>query len=245
MEPRLSYLICATPRSGSSLLCETLDASQIAGHPQEFFWEGFEPIWRERWGAADYRAYLHGAIAEGTTPNGVFGAKIMRSHLDDFLTRVRTALNLPSERTTAVLEAIFPRLRYIWITRRDTVRQAVSHARAEQTGVWNDDGRDEIGARQPTYDFERIDDLVRQIDEHNESWQGFFAANGIEPFHLIYEDLARAPEAAVIEILRHLGVDVPPDLHFRERRLRKQADSLSEEWVARYRLEREREPVAG
>jgi LPS sulfotransferase NodH len=35
--PELSYLICATPRSGSTLLCDALDGTGIAGHPEEHF----------------------------------------------------------------------------------------------------------------------------------------------------------------------------------------------------------------
>src|SRR3712207_78955 len=37
MTPRLSYLICATPRSGSTLLCHALDGTGISGHPDEHF----------------------------------------------------------------------------------------------------------------------------------------------------------------------------------------------------------------
>jgi LPS sulfotransferase NodH len=36
-KPTLSYLICATPRSGSTLLCAALDGTGIAGHPEEHF----------------------------------------------------------------------------------------------------------------------------------------------------------------------------------------------------------------
>jgi LPS sulfotransferase NodH len=35
--PAPSYLICATPRSGSTLLCTALDDTGIAGHPEEYF----------------------------------------------------------------------------------------------------------------------------------------------------------------------------------------------------------------
>src|SRR5204862_7996684 len=35
--PSRSYLICATPRSGSTLLCEALKAGGIAGIPEEYF----------------------------------------------------------------------------------------------------------------------------------------------------------------------------------------------------------------
>jgi LPS sulfotransferase NodH len=37
MKPRLSYLICATPRSGSTLLSEALSDTEIAGRPEEHF----------------------------------------------------------------------------------------------------------------------------------------------------------------------------------------------------------------
>ncbi len=36
-KPNTSYLICATPRSGSTLLCEALDNTGLAGHPKEYF----------------------------------------------------------------------------------------------------------------------------------------------------------------------------------------------------------------
>ena len=36
-EIRLSYLVCATQRSGSTLLCELLKDTGVAGRPQEFF----------------------------------------------------------------------------------------------------------------------------------------------------------------------------------------------------------------
>jgi LPS sulfotransferase NodH len=36
-EPTRSYLVCATPRSGSTLLCEALKATGIAGRPEEYF----------------------------------------------------------------------------------------------------------------------------------------------------------------------------------------------------------------
>jgi LPS sulfotransferase NodH len=35
--PRLSYIVCATPRSGSTLLCEALKSTGVAGRPEEYF----------------------------------------------------------------------------------------------------------------------------------------------------------------------------------------------------------------
>ena len=35
--PERSYLVCATPRSGSTLVCKALSATGVAGRPEEFF----------------------------------------------------------------------------------------------------------------------------------------------------------------------------------------------------------------
>ena len=103
------YLICATPRSGSTLLCDLLTATGVAGRPEEYFqllpitgrarhpreylapvWEGEiaailgerspvddEPTQLEQRGAATFDEYLERIRAIATTPNGVFGAKVM------------------------------------------------------------------------------------------------------------------------------------------------------------------------
>jgi LPS sulfotransferase NodH len=37
LTPTRSYLVCATPRSGSTLLCEGLASTGVAGYPEEYF----------------------------------------------------------------------------------------------------------------------------------------------------------------------------------------------------------------
>ena len=35
--PHVSYMVCALPRSGSSLLCDVLARTELAGAPTEYF----------------------------------------------------------------------------------------------------------------------------------------------------------------------------------------------------------------
>ncbi|HVD86532.1 MAG TPA: Stf0 family sulfotransferase [Solirubrobacterales bacterium] len=37
MQPDRSYLVCATPRSGSTLVCHALEETRVAGRPEEYF----------------------------------------------------------------------------------------------------------------------------------------------------------------------------------------------------------------
>jgi LPS sulfotransferase NodH len=59
----------------------------------------------------------------GTTPNGMFAAKIMWSHTDDLWARLQGR----------TLEDVFGPLRYVQMIRRDKIAQAVSLWTAIQT----------------------------------------------------------------------------------------------------------------
>jgi LPS sulfotransferase NodH len=267
MIPVLSYLVCATPRSGSTLLCHLLDQTGVAGHPEEYFedlrhsgrprrpHEYFDPerhaniierlAFREMpdgperppsplWTPETYDQYLAWALEQGTTPNGVFGAKLMWGYLGDFATLLRGIEGMAGLRVPVLLDRAFPGLRYVQITREDKVRQAVSLWRAVQTQAWRRDAGSEGGPRaEPVFSFRAINYLVRQLTAHDASWDAYFLGLGIEPLKITYEELANAREPVVRRVLDHLGIDAPADLGLEAPRLSVQADERSEEWVRR------------
>ena len=71
-----SYFISTTPRTGSFLLAHALDSTGIAGRPQEYFDPNFENLWLERLGISSDAEFFEKVVPEGTTPNGVFAAKV-------------------------------------------------------------------------------------------------------------------------------------------------------------------------
>jgi LPS sulfotransferase NodH len=83
---RLSYLLCATPRTGSNILCEALRATRVVGGPDDYFWS--PPVWYERWQVSSFPAYLARLLEEGTGPNGVFGCKMMWHYVDELVPRL-------------------------------------------------------------------------------------------------------------------------------------------------------------
>ena len=91
MQPHTTYFICATPRSGSTLLSRVLADTGLAGTPDEFFCHprGYGESY-QGWDLVDYRAYIERVIAATATPNGVFGAKMMGGFVWDFVARVRS-----------------------------------------------------------------------------------------------------------------------------------------------------------
>jgi LPS sulfotransferase NodH len=270
MKPMLSYLVCATPRSGSTLLCQELDKTGLAGHPQEYFealrrsgvprrpHEYFDPerhpniverlAFREMfegapkpnplWRPDTYDQYLEWALDEGTTPNGVFGAKLMWGYLGDFAELLRGIDGMAGRSLPDLLSRALPGLRYVQITRRDKVRQAVSLWKAVQTQAWqrdagtNDDGHDGR-VLEPVFSFRAVNYLMRQLTAHDASWDAYFLGLGYEPLKVTYEELADSTEDVVHSVLEHLGIAAPENLQIGPPRLSVQADEVSELWVAR------------
>ena len=226
-----SYLICGTNRSGSTLLCELLKSTGVAGRPEEYFWRGDEPYWAGRWGVSEPGDYVRAAMKEGTTANGVFGAKIMWSHMPDLFAKLRTAGAKRALTECELLRRTFPELRFVWLWREDLVAQAVSFSRATQTGEWR---ADDPPGRKPRFDFGQIAHLLREVKEQNEAAQRWFAANGVEPYRVRYEELVDDMEGVTRRLLAFLGVDLPSGVTL-EHDITKQADDLNSEWAVRYR----------
>ena len=89
--PVLSYSICSTPRCGGGLLGALLRSSGVAGRPEEYVWRGDMPQWREHWEARTDEEYLAAALRNGSTDNGVFGARVMWAYLGDVVAFVASA----------------------------------------------------------------------------------------------------------------------------------------------------------
>jgi len=272
MQPHTCYLVCATPRSGSTFLYDILNNTGIAGQPKEYFqppivrpqdyfeteehtdvatllagsWPDSDPVEPAVWDGSDYADYLMKVLEKSTTPNGVFGAKVMWGHLDYFLDKL---WGLPQYRefpAPDLLSKVFPNLHYIWIRRQEKLRQAVSLWKAIQTWTWKagepPKGGFSYPAREPLFHYEAIGYLLQQLLAHEAAWQQYFNANGIKPFTVVYEEWTSAYEATALNILQYLHIPIPKNLVVAEPPMQRQADALSEEWVRQYQAQkRERE----
>jgi LPS sulfotransferase NodH len=250
LTPRLTYLICATPRTGSSMLCEALHNTGLVGDPDEYFSVEMEKSLYKELGVSTFAEFFQRILAERTSANGVFGAKVMMPEFYPyFLKHLRaTRPDRARDLTDAQLLAeVFPNLRYIWVTRRDKVRQAVSLTKAIQTDVW--ERRIHAKGRQPVaqaeYRYEGLNLLTQRILIYEAMWQDYFARNGIKVRTVVYEDFVETYEETTLELLRYIGVDVPAGHTFRRRAMVRQADEQSETFVRRFMSEKSEKIMHG
>jgi LPS sulfotransferase NodH len=234
MLPKISYFICTLPRSGSWLLCESLERTGIAGRPREYI----DPAALKDQPISKYRPHLEAILDRGMTSNGVFGIKF---HWFQFEFACGMIQALPEVRTTVLargVRQIFGDVRYVWLTRRDKARQAVSYYRASRTGQWwKIDGTEVPGSsgkpKDVPFDYVEINRLYKVLLAHETKWYQFFEESGITPLVLPYEQLAVDYKGVTRELMESIGLEMPTNLRITTR-LQRQSDSRSDEWAHRF-----------
>lgn len=267
MEPA-TYFVCATPRSGSTLVCEALTATGVVGRPAEYFealrgtdlprqpqeyfdlpdaeLEALLPRVDQQPSAQLVRAttyldYVEWARAQGTTPNGVFGSKLMWGYLGEFTARLRETGRYDGD-DLSVLSAAFPGARFVRVVRLAKVEQAVSLWTAIQTQTWRHGVETAPTQQQPVYSRKAIAHLVRYLTEHEDQWSTFFARAGVLPHAIFYEELIENWDATLRRVLHFLELPDADAIALPDPPLQRQSDGRSREWVERY-LDEERAAV--
>ena len=240
------YIVCSTPRTGSTLLCNLLASTNTTGNPDSFYGRQFISWWALEWSLPGRDtmserefniAYLNAAVAAGKGGTGIFGIRLMQENLDDLSAALDQVFpQLPSDR--ARLEKAFGSILYIHLSRENKLAQAISLVKAEQTGLWHiaPDGT-EIERlsppKEPHYDFARINREVLELEGYDAAWNSWFDAQGIEPLRVGYETLSANPAAILIGICEALGVQ-PPNSRDVSPGVAKLADETSFDWMRRY-----------
>lgn len=234
-----SYVVCGTPRTGSTLLCSLLTSTGVLGRPESYFREPDEAEWAGRFGlptegqrVRDYAAFVAAVRTAATTDNGIFAARIMWGSLERLLEGLGTR---PGASDRVTLERAFGRLCFIQLRREDVLAQAVSWYRAEQTGYWQEG---DVASRLPEPDFDHMKRLVQTIRDHNAAWRSWFDREAIKPYEVSHEQLVHDPRSTIGGIAAYLGVRLPDGWRATSPH-RKQADEVNARWTAALRAAQE------
>lgn len=199
-----AYVICATPRSGSTMLCHLLSQSG-AGQPHSYFREEDIGYWADRWGvphAADEtdpafnRAHLAGMTRAGRSESNVFGLRLMWDSVPHASLRLDAALGGSGDILSQMEQAFDPTL-FIQLSRADKAAQAASLLRAERTGLWhlNADGsqRERGAPTRTTVDDRSLARARDNLTQADAAWSRLFDRREVVPLRLTYEALSGDP----------------------------------------------------
>lgn len=242
MRPNQSYILCGTPRTGSTFLCALLKSSGVAGIPESYFRGPDEPAWAARWGVPpaadgpfDEADYMWAASNAGRTENGVFGARVMWGSMEPLVEKLKIVYPDGGSQPLTLLEGAFGNTRFVHLRRENVLAQAISWLRAEQTDVWHRSASvsSPLQAYAPRFDYGQLRRYSALIEAHNEAWDAWFTEADIRPYALTYEELDNDPVGTIQALLGFLGLQVPAgvEIFASTRRL---ADRITVEWMERY-----------
>lgn len=234
--PRLAYWLCGTPRTGSNILRHALKRVGC-GHPAE----GYHLYANQThgWGYddSDFTRYTRQMIAHQTDPeSGIFGLKIFWEQFSYYLSRcdhpqISAGETLSAEEKIAIF---FPDVHFLFIRRRNKVRQAISLVKAKQNSKYYSPSKSGAAPKASgtlRYNARMIGYHLALLTAQDLLWENFFSRAGLSPKIVWYEDIAKNHKRQVKLILDYFGLERRP---VPKPPFTKQSDELSEAWYLRY-----------
>lgn len=213
---KAGILICTSPRSGSNHLAGLMATAGL-GNPLEWF--GGRRVLELPNYPRDPRAQVLRALKDGRSPSGIYAVKLFASQFS----QVAKTVDLP---------ASLPGLRYVRLTRRDLLGQAISWARARQTGRFRST---EAAQNSPRYDGAAIAEALEKIMLENLAWDIWLARNGLSFLSLTYEELLANPRASLVKVAHLVDAEITfESTSGPNSGLEIQRDTVNTEWRERF-----------
>ena len=216
----LKYLVLATtPRSGSHMVGHSLYATGLLGFPLEYANPANLKEWKRLLNTKTLDSTMERLKGVRTSPNGVFSQKLHYDQLTQF-------------RDFSHFEQMFPEAKFVLISRRNLVKQAVSYAIAIQTEVWIEG---QVGNGMcAQYDFSLTDRCLRKIVSDNAAWKYLLSASGSLYIEMDFETAVDDMKLAVSRICDFMSEDFQLS-NLEDLVLTKpQSNELNEEWQQRF-----------
>ena len=227
-----NFMVCITPRSGSTHLCDLLASTRLFGDPREDLNPDNLPRVLRQFPCNNIEDYIDVIRRSRATSNGVFGIKVSYHHL------------APIIEMKNITSLFGPNLRYIFLTRNDFVLQAISLYLAAETSVFHSVQpvlTDEMMTSLENLEYNEqkihgwIDHILRQEIDFNR----FFDRERISPLRVKYEVFIENPQDTIRNIAEYIGVEEPVTFEILSSRFRKIGKERNTEWAARFKKENE------
>lgn len=199
--PQTNYCILSTPRSGSTMFCDALTSTGLAGFPREHLRDPSLILAQQ--GNFDSDRYLKAIKSLHTTQNSVFGTKLISHFIEKYVSLSKGNLN-PLDYFD----------NFIYLIRRDKVAQAVSLFMAQKSGVWKISQAEKLSNYQNKIsnktitkdDLEQVHKLHNRLLKEENYLEQMCVQKNIKPLVVYYEDITTDLSGHIAKLLRCLNI---------------------------------------
>ncbi|WP_311030060.1 Stf0 family sulfotransferase [Mesorhizobium koreense] len=215
----IGCLILTTPRSGSNWLSDLVTKTGTMGNCVEWLHDARLGGKLKKLSADELKREL---VTCAATENSRFSLKIFPSHVRKTYRTLKTDIIRDLHEDHSVSFAV--------LRRRDRIRQSISLFRSKTTGSWTSHSDNYA---EPVYDFYKICDYYFRLERDNNFWVSYLELYQLDYNVFYYEDMLESPRSCIDWIAAQLDID-PPD-HIPDTKFAIQRDTITEEWVERFR----------
>lgn len=181
------YVICGLRRAGTGLMIDHLKAAG-AGKPEEWL---------------NYDGHLMGIDdliqrMRIPQPGPVVGIKVFWHHID-----VRNVPDAGRFLDRFIKQCNAKTVKYIFMDRRDKVRQAASWKRVMAGGGWQ--SRHSAPVNEIEYDRADLEQRISYLQDQVVRWGSYFEEREIEPLRVYYEDFVHDIPDTVTRVCHYIG----------------------------------------
>ncbi len=230
-----SLIVAATQRSGSTLFCRDLELTGVVGATREWLQHsdleerirayGLKP-------GTPYAEVIREVVKRETNERGLFAAKIMWDTLDAFFDIMRK--DHPDETGPTKMDTflrLFPNPKFVFINRRDKLRQAVSFVKSLQSGAWiSREGKRLSSAGILHYDYIAIREAIDKFEKEELLWRAFFKDHSIPFAEVTYEDFVQNRSSGMKSALSLIGEPLDVRETPLNNEIRRMSDDINRQW---------------
>ena len=211
------FFLATSQRSGGFFLMSLLNSTKKVGYVHEYLYhlhEGWEGYFDGNFPkdsdiSATFRYFREEALGDRSGVQEIWGSKV-------------DIREIQIAQRWLKLNQIEPKsMKWIWLRRRNKIRQALSFIKAGQTEIWHLDKTDprekqNLARAEVEVDFQDLCLKTIWFFTADMLWSNYFKAHGIKPHMLYYEDFVDEStwESTVQGIFDYLGVryELPLDV---------------------------------
>lgn len=213
---RKIVFLCFTNRSGSNYLAELLGRTRQINTAGEFLNFDTALLHIEKGELQSFYDYFIGLV-DTQSVRGTFACKIA-------ITQIALL------QQAGLLDEIMPYSKFVLSERADILGQAISLEIASRTGKWTSYQSATGAISEADFDRNRLEMIIRNIAYEQQLFQLFFAINGVDHFHVNYEQLTSHTVTVMQMMCDWLEIEATPDRFQRTGNTQRQADTLNVAW---------------